>query len=100
MAALSILCIGDSLTAGSTAGTEHPYAHRLRSILDQAFPDHEIDCQVEGKHGDQVTQGGFEERMEAACKTNSLFHVDNAVCRVAETTNCQGPSPTGLSTLQ
>lgn len=69
MAALNILCIGDSLTAGSTAGTEHPYAQRLKSRLEQAFPDHEIDCQVEGKHGDQVTQGGFEERIEAACKT-------------------------------
>jgi len=88
MAALSILCIGDSLTAGSTAGTEHPYAHRLRSRLEQAFPEREVDCQVEGKHGDQVTQGGFEERMEAACKTIPLRHIDTAVRQGAETNDC------------
>ncbi|KAH7040670.1 SGNH hydrolase-type esterase domain-containing protein [Microdochium trichocladiopsis] len=66
MTTLNILCVGDSLTAGSTAGMEHPYALKLRTRLQQAFPDHEIECQVEGKHGDQVTQGGFDERLEAA----------------------------------
>ncbi|KAI0476080.1 SGNH hydrolase-type esterase domain-containing protein [Xylariaceae sp. FL0804] len=59
-----ILCVGDSLTVG--APSLRPYAARLRERLEEAFPTLDVECDVQGREGDQVTQGGFDRRIETS----------------------------------
>ncbi|KAI0007039.1 SGNH hydrolase-type esterase domain-containing protein [Xylariaceae sp. FL0662B] len=70
---INILCIGDSLTVGSpsmhpyglTAASPamHPYAVKLKERLEEAFPEYDVEYEVDGKEGDQVTQGVFLKRV-------------------------------------
>ncbi|CAJ2503868.1 Uu.00g112620.m01.CDS01 [Anthostomella pinea] len=60
----NILCIGDSLTAGSPS--LHPYALKLKEKLEGALPHYDVECDVQGREGDQVTQGGFDKRLETS----------------------------------
>ncbi|KAH9884761.1 GDSL-like Lipase/Acylhydrolase [Xylariomycetidae sp. FL2044] len=57
-----ILCLGNSLTAGYPHGT--PYAERLKEKLEEAFPQYDVQYEVDGVPGDLVTKGSFIERME------------------------------------
>ncbi|KAI4870358.1 SGNH hydrolase [Hypoxylon rubiginosum] len=66
---LSILCFGDSLTAGYPAG--QPYAAKLKEKLEDAFRDHLFSCveyEVDGVPGDLVTRGSYIDRMRANWK--------------------------------
>ncbi|KAI1339348.1 SGNH hydrolase-type esterase domain-containing protein [Xylariaceae sp. FL0016] len=60
----NILCVGDSLTTGSPS--LKPYALKLKQKLEEAFPTWDVDCDVQGKEGDQVTQGGFDKRIQTS----------------------------------
>ncbi|KAI0018075.1 SGNH hydrolase-type esterase domain-containing protein [Xylariomycetidae sp. FL0641] len=60
----SILCVGDSLTAGSPS--LHPYALKLAQKLEEAFPDLDVECDVQAREGEQVTQGGFDKKIEGS----------------------------------
>ncbi|KAI1079605.1 SGNH hydrolase-type esterase domain-containing protein [Whalleya microplaca] len=70
---INILCVGDSLTVGSpsmhpygltaTSPAMHPYTVKLKERLEEAFPEYDVEYEVDGKEGDQVTQGGFLKRV-------------------------------------
>ncbi|KAI0125545.1 SGNH hydrolase-type esterase domain-containing protein [Xylariales sp. AK1849] len=59
---LRVLCLGDSLTAGSPSA--HPYGGKLMERLSAAFPSHDVDIEVDGVPGDMVTKGTFVQRMK------------------------------------
>jgi hypothetical protein len=67
----SILCFGDSLTAGYCCyGLQyHPYAGKLRETLQAAFPGTEIVIDVEGVPGDLAISppGKFLPRIHNKC---------------------------------
>ena len=67
----SILCFGDSLTAGYCCyGLQyHPYAGKLRETLQAAFPGTEIVIDVEGVPGDLAISppGKFLPRIQDKC---------------------------------
>lgn len=66
---VSILCFGNSLTAGYPAG--QPYAIRLKDKLEDAFRGHlfsEVEYEVDGLPGDLVTRGQYIERMRGDWK--------------------------------
>jgi hypothetical protein len=70
---LSILCFGDSLTAGfyrHGLGC-HPYAKKLHECLQAAFPTAEFLIEVDGAPGDLVTSppGSFLSRIQGKCLT-------------------------------
>ncbi|CEJ55729.1 hypothetical protein PMG11_01967 [Penicillium brasilianum] len=69
----SILCFGDSLTAGwYKYGLEyHPYAKKLHECLQAAFPTTDIMIEVDGVPGDLVTSppGSFLSRIQGRCAT-------------------------------
>lgn len=70
---LSILCFGDSLTAGwYKYGLEyHPYAKKLHECLQAALPTTDIMIEVDGVPGDLVTSppGSFLSRIQGRCAT-------------------------------
>ncbi|KAI1761532.1 SGNH hydrolase [Hypoxylon sp. FL1150] len=69
---VSILCFGNSLTAGYPAG--QPYAVRLKEKLEEAFRGHlfsEVDYEVDGLPGDLVTRGKYLNRMRSDWKKES-----------------------------
>lgn len=70
--ALSILCFGNSLTAGfHQYGLEyHPYAEKLEERLKEVFPSHAIRIDVDGVPGDLVITppGRFLTRMQEKCR--------------------------------
>ncbi|PYI36786.1 hypothetical protein BP00DRAFT_431905 [Aspergillus indologenus CBS 114.80] len=72
---LSILCFGNSLTAGYyNWGLEyHPYAWKLEERLKAAFPTHTIRIDVDGLPGDLVNSppGRFLPRLEQKCAAAS-----------------------------
>ncbi|KAA8645628.1 hypothetical protein EYZ11_003466 [Aspergillus tanneri] len=72
---LSILCFGNSLTAGYYHfGLEyHPYAWKLESRLKSALPSHTIRVDVEGLPGDKVIcpPGCFLPRLQQMCAKTS-----------------------------
>lgn len=72
---LSILCFGDSLTAGFYHhGLEyHPYAKKLYECLQAAFPTAEFMIEVDGAPGDLVTSppGSFLSRIQGKCLTKN-----------------------------
>lgn len=63
---LRILCFGNSLTRGHPV--EHPYAIRMRQVIEQAFPGRKVEYEVDGMPGDLVTVGSFISRIERNCK--------------------------------
>lgn len=68
---VSILCFGNSLTAGYPAG--QPYAIRLKDKLEDAFRGHlfsEVEYEVDGLPGDLVTRGQYIERMRGDCESD------------------------------
>jgi hypothetical protein len=70
---LSILCFGDSLTAGfyHHGLGYHPYAKKLYECLQAAFPTAEFMIEVDGAPGDLVTSppGSFPSRIQGKCVT-------------------------------
>ncbi|KAJ5886099.1 SGNH hydrolase [Penicillium subrubescens] len=70
---LSILCFGDSLTAGfyHHGLGYHPYAKKLYECLQAAFPTAEFMIEVDGAPGDLVTSppGSFLSRIQGKCVT-------------------------------
>ncbi|RAL12970.1 SGNH/GDSL hydrolase family protein [Aspergillus homomorphus CBS 101889] len=72
---LSILCFGNSLTAGfyDFGLNYHPYAWKLEDRLTGAFPDHTIKVDVDGLPGDLVNcpPGRYLSRLEQKCAANS-----------------------------
>jgi hypothetical protein len=68
---LSILCFGDSLTAGYYRwGLEHhPYSIKLTNILEAEFPNTERTIDVNGVSGDLVVYppGSFLSRIQGEC---------------------------------
>lgn len=76
---LSILCFGDSLTAGYPAG--QPYAAKLKEKLEDAFRDHLFSCveyEVDGVPGDLVTRGSYIDRMRANCESLLFLYTYDA----------------------
>lgn len=75
---LSILCFGNSLTAGyyNYGLAYHPYAWKLEERLKAAFPTHTIRIDVDGLPGDMVNSppGRFLPRLEQKCKPSSVRH--------------------------
>ncbi|KAJ5690560.1 SGNH hydrolase [Penicillium macrosclerotiorum] len=74
---LSILCFGNSLTAGfHSYGLEfHPYAQKLVETIKNEFPGLEVQATVAGQSGDLVVSppGAFLSRIEMKCdRTNDL----------------------------
>ncbi|KAJ6115199.1 hypothetical protein N7486_000977 [Penicillium sp. IBT 16267x] len=70
---LSILCFGDSLTAGFFSyGREYrPYATKLKEHLEYEFLDLEVLTTVAGQPGDLVcSPGSFLSRIEMKCDNN------------------------------
>ncbi|KAJ5652623.1 SGNH hydrolase [Penicillium longicatenatum] len=70
---LSILCFGNSLTAGFYSyGLEyHPYAIKLKTHLEKEFPDLEVLTTVAGQPGDLVCHpGAFLSRIQMKCDNN------------------------------
>ncbi|KAF7868576.1 hypothetical protein EAF04_005107 [Stromatinia cepivora] len=64
---LKILCLGDSLTEGySQYGTKFsPYSKWMKEVLENKWPDREIEVITDGISGDLLTPpGGFKRRME------------------------------------
>ncbi|KAK6840663.1 SGNH hydrolase-type esterase domain-containing protein [Apiospora arundinis] len=59
---LRILCLGDSLTAGYP--DDHPYAHKLKEVLEATDPRLAVETAVDGRPGDQVADGTFRRRMQ------------------------------------
>ncbi|KAI1855439.1 hypothetical protein JX266_000304 [Neoarthrinium moseri] len=61
---LRVLCLGDSLTAGSPS--VHPYACKLRDLLKAAFATHDVHVANDGMPGDMVSdsRGTFHKRMK------------------------------------
>ncbi|KAJ5721226.1 uncharacterized protein N7483_009160 [Penicillium malachiteum] len=76
MPRLSILCFGNSLTAGYFHfGLEfHPYDGKFKEVLTEKFPDLKVFTTVEGLPGDLVVfPGSFLGRMKDKCsKVNDL----------------------------
>ncbi|OJJ04444.1 hypothetical protein ASPVEDRAFT_152801 [Aspergillus versicolor CBS 583.65] len=72
---LSILCFGNSLTAGFYQyGLQyHPYSEKLKERLKEAFPSHTIRIDVDGVPGDLVITppGRFLTRMQDDCSKTS-----------------------------
>ena len=68
---LSVLCFGDSLTAGYYSyGLEyHPYAGKLKESLEAAFSNTEITVDVDGMPGDLAISppGVFLSRIREKC---------------------------------
>lgn len=68
---LSILCFGNSLTAGYYCyGLEyHPYAGKLKETINAEFPAFEITTDVDGLPGDLVIfpPGSFLSRIQGKC---------------------------------
>ncbi|KAM7219378.1 SGNH hydrolase-type esterase domain containing protein [Rhypophila decipiens] len=62
---LRILCFGDSLTAGysSLGAIYHPYAEMLIQFLEMAFPEMDVEADIEGEPGETV-KFGFLPRMQ------------------------------------
>ncbi|KAI0526024.1 GDSL-like Lipase/Acylhydrolase [Xylaria bambusicola] len=60
---LRILCFGNSLTRGYPV--EHPYARKLASKIEQAFPGRKVEYVVDGLPGDLVTIGNYIPRMQS-----------------------------------
>jgi len=71
---LSILCFGNSLTAGfHSYGLEyHPYAIKLKEHLENEFLGLEVLTTVAGQPGDLVCRpGAFLSRIEMKCENNN-----------------------------
>lgn len=68
---LRILCFGNSLTVGyhNWGLGEHPYADKMKEVINTAFPEVEIYTQIDGLPGDLVVPPGhFLSRIQADCK--------------------------------
>ncbi len=65
---LRILCFGDSLTSGYTAGgaISHPYEERLVERLAAALPDVSVESNEDGMAGD--VSGFFMSRIIRHCE--------------------------------
>lgn len=74
---LRILCFGDSLTAGYTKyGTAYyPYADHLRFHLEHMLSSSNINVDVDGFSGDQVS-AWYLQRMQRQCSQNSADPYD------------------------
>lgn len=76
---LSILCFGDSLTAGyyHSGCDYHPYALTLKDKLQAAFPTTTFTVDEDGLPGDLVVSpaGKFLPRIQAKCLSASLVFV-------------------------
>ncbi|PYH49690.1 SGNH/GDSL hydrolase family protein [Aspergillus saccharolyticus JOP 1030-1] len=72
---LSILCFGNSLTAGyyNWGQDYHPYAWKLEKRLKAAFPTHILRIDVDGLPGDLVKSppGRFLPRLQQKCAATS-----------------------------
>ena len=70
---LRILCFGASITAGfhMFGLAYHPYSQKLKSSLQQSFPQTELDLTVDAISGDVVLGGHYIRRLEAQCAPNT-----------------------------
>lgn len=69
---LRVMAFGDSLTAGSTSwgARYHPYAPKMKEMLEGKLPNYDMQTLVNGAPGDVVISppGRFYDRMKESCE--------------------------------